>query len=104
MPSNTPIDAFLAKVRQNNDLQSKMKYLGEHHSSDLPEKLAALSAETGTPVSVEEWQAILSPKSGDELSEEFLTGIAGGGTVGDWFSGLLHSFPRFPVESRSVVQ
>ncbi len=72
------------KVRESSELQSKMEQLQRLQPADLPERLAALCAEAGTPVTAQAWQALLITESGNNgLGDDALENIAGGTSFGE---------------------
>lgn len=79
MNHNPAFEAFLTKLRQSSELQSKVEHLGKQQPLDLPESLAALPVEAGTPVTAEVWQTILAQKpDSNELSDTVLNHVTGG--------------------------
>ncbi len=92
------LQAFLMKVRQSSELQSKVEQLQRLQPADLPERLAALSADAGTPVMAQAWQSLLAANPDNNgLGDDALENIAGGTSPGHYlmdFLGRLVSRPQ----------
>ena len=76
---NNKVSAFLAVVDSNPELQKKFAALRQETGEDLLKALVNLSAEAGTPVSMEEWIAYRAEApSSDTLSDRDLEAVSGG--------------------------
>ena len=73
------VAAFLEVVDSNPELQKKFTALKQETGENLLKALVKLSAEAGTPVSLEEWSACRAElQPSDALSDRELETVSGG--------------------------
>jgi predicted ribosomally synthesized peptide with nif11-like leader len=76
--SANPIQAFFEKAKSSPELQQKITEIHHTAAQSTAEALAALSEESGSPFTAEEFLAETRLAASEELSEEELGNTAGG--------------------------
>ena len=76
--STENITLFFEKVTGSAELQAKIEALADLESEPKIEALSQLSAEAGTPFTVDEFVDHVQENEISELSEDELAGVAGG--------------------------
>jgi predicted ribosomally synthesized peptide with nif11-like leader len=76
--STENITKFNEALSNDPSLRAKVEAIRTEVSGDLAQKMAALSAEAGTPITADEFLEGVSSQSSEALSDEALEEVSGG--------------------------